>query len=252
MKPQHLKAHTFHKRLGEIENTFKYNIDYLLIEPEAQGTSPALFSYNRFNAFSWHSSDNGGKRGAGISTKWVREVLLNEGLSELGEFRILPLTQPRALGHAFNPVSFWLFVDENDQLRGAIAEVNNTFGDRHSYLCYHQEFQPIVSSDTVSVRKLFYVSPFQPVEGNYKFRFTFTKTHIGIRIDLQHGKGGLVATLSGELTPLTSVAIIKSLFSRPFGSVRVLSLIFYQALKLRIKGARYLSYSKPVDAEVSK
>ncbi len=252
MKLQHLKGHTFHKRLGEIENTFKYNVDYLLIEPEAQGKSPILFSHNRFNAFSWHSSDNGGKRGAGASTKWVREVLKNEDVNELAEFRILLLTQPRALGHAFNPVSFWFFVDENYQLRGAIAEVNNTFGDRHSYLCYHEEFQPIVSSDTVSVRKLFYVSPFQPIEGNYKFRFTYTKTHIGIRIDLQHGKGGIVATLGGELTPLTSMAIIKSLVSRPFGSVRVLSLIFYQALKLRLKGARYRSYFKPIDAEVSK
>ncbi len=252
MNIQHLKGHTFHKRLGAIGNSFKYKVDYVLTEPEALEKSPFLFSYNRLNGFALHEKDNGGARKDGSGTKWVRGVLEQEGLSELGNFRILLLTQPRVFGHVFNPVSFWLFVDENHGLRGAIAEVNNTFGDRHSYLCAHDDLRLIEPNETVKVQKLFYVSPFQPVEGEYTFRFTFTQTQIGIRIDLSHGQGGIVATLCGELVPLTSFGIAKALISRPFGSLRVLGLIFYQALKLRLKGARYLPYSKSAKVEVSK
>ena len=252
MRLHHLKGHTYHKRIGRIGNSFKYRVDYVLTEPESPETSPALFSYNRPNGFALHEKDNGGVRGAGTGTQWVRNILEQEGVTELGNFRILLLTQPRVFGHVFNPVSFWLFVDENHGLRGAIAEVNNTFGDRHSYLCAHDDLRLIEANETVKVQKLFYVSPFQPVEGEYTFRFTFTQTHIGIRIDLRHGQGGIVATLGGELVPLTSIGIAKALISRPFGSLRVLVLIYYQAMKLRLKGARYLPYSKSTDLEVSK
>lgn len=252
MKLQHLKGHTFHKRLGDVRNSFKYKVDYVLTEPEAQEKPPLLFSQNRLNGFALHDKDNGGARGAGTGSKWVREVLQKEDLDELASFRILLLTQPRVFGHLFNPVSFWFFVDENEALRGAIAEVNNTFGDRHSYLCCHDDLRPIKASDTLRIRKLFYVSPFQPVDGAYTFRFTYSQTHIGIRIDLRHGQGGIVATLGGALVPLTSVGIVKALAFRPFGSLRVLGLIFFQAMKLRLKGVRYLPYSNPIDIEVSK
>lgn len=252
MKPQHLKGHTYHKRLGGIDNAFRYKVDYVLLEPEAEEKHPALFSSNRFNGFAVHKKDNGGARGAGTGTAWVREVVRREALEGLADFRILLLTQPRVFGHGFNPVSFWLFVDENNALRGAIAEVNNTFGDRHCYLCCLEDMRPIEAADSVSVRKIFYVSPFQPVDGEYRFRFTYTPTHIGIRIDLRHANGGVVATLGGALQPLTSGGIMKALVARPFGALRVLGLIFYQALKLRLKGARYRPYAKPADIEVSK
>jgi len=252
MTLQHLKGQTFHKRLGGIDNAFKYKVDFVLAEPDAPQKPPALFSYNRFNVCSLHEADNGGTRGAGTGTQWVRNVLHQHGLDVLGEFRILLLTQPRVFGRVFNPVSFWLFVDENNALHGAIAEVNNTFGDRHSYLCHHDDLRPIKASDTVSAQKLFYVSPFQPVKGEYQFRFTYTPTHFSARIELRHGSGGIVATLGGELAPLTSAGILKTQIYRPVGSLRVMGLIFYQAMKLRLKGARYRPYSKSTDLEVSK
>lgn len=252
MIPQHFKAHTFHKRLGGISNAFTYSVDYLLLDPTAVEETPVLFSHNRANLVSLYNADNGGKRGAGTGVAWVRNVLQAEGLHSLAEMKILLLTQPRVFGHVFNPVSFWLAVDENNQLRGAIAEVNNTFGDRHSYLCHHDDLRPLTPSETVSARKLFFVSPFQPVEGKYTFRFSYSETSIGIRIDLRHGEGGIVATLTGDLQPLTSLGILKTTLKRPFGSLRVLALIFYQALKLRLKGAKYRPHTQPVDIEVSK
>ncbi|MBT3932082.1 MAG: DUF1365 family protein, partial [Rhodospirillaceae bacterium] len=61
--------------------------------------------------------------------------------------KILLLAQPRIFGHVFNPVSFWLCHDDDDALCAVIAEVSNTFGDRHSYLCNHPDLRPITPTD---------------------------------------------------------------------------------------------------------
>ncbi len=87
--------------------------------------------------------------------------------------RVLLVAQPRVLGFLFNPVSFWLIVDQTDDLRAVIAEVNNTYGQRHSYLCAHDDLRPIRFSDTLTTKKVFYVSPFQDVSGRYDFRFDY-------------------------------------------------------------------------------
>ena len=252
MKPLHLEGQTFHKRLGSTKNAFRYGVDYLLLEPDDITDAPRLFSHNRRNLMAFYDVDNGGQRKAGRGSAWVREILCAEGMEALASLRILLLTQPRRLGFVFNPVSFWLMLDSENALRGVIAEVNNTFGDRHSYICAHEDGRAITSSDILTARKLFYVSPFQPTKGDYSFRFTVTDTHIGIRIDLRHGEGGMVATLNGKLAPLGSIGILKIVAMRPFGALRVIALIFYQALKLRLKGVRYRGHEQPQIAEVSK
>jgi uncharacterized protein len=85
--------------------------------------------------------------------------------------------------------------------------VTNTFGDRHSYLCHHDDQRPITPASELTARKIFHVSPFQPVEGGYRFRFDITPDKIAIRIDYTAGNGGLVATLAGPRRPLTSAGL---------------------------------------------
>ena len=126
---------------------------------------------------------------------WVREVLAAHGLP--GADRVLLLAQPRVLGHVFNPVSFWLCHDAAGALRVVIAEVTNTFGDRHSYLCHREDRGVLTREDTVAAHKIMHVSPFQPVEGGYTFRFDIREDRIGIWIDYTNGAGGLIATLVG-------------------------------------------------------
>jgi len=133
-----------------------------------------------------------------------------------------------------------------------IAEVTNTFGDRHSYLCHRDDLEPITRSDQILARKIFHVSPFQPVEGGYAFRFDIREDRIGIWIDYSAGNGGLLATLTGRLKPLTNGAILRASLRRPFGSRRVLALIHWQALKLAIKGARYRNRPEPPADEVTR
>lgn len=244
-------GHTFHKRLGGPANAFRYGVDYVLTEPDRMRTGPSLLSFDRFNLLSLHRRDNGGAPGQGLGTHWVRKVLDDHGLGCLRDARVLLLTQARVVGYLFNPVSFWLITDGDETLRAVIAEVSNTFGDRHNYLCHHPDLGPISPTDTLTARKVFHVSPFQPVAGDYRFRFALMADHISIRIDFGHEKQKLVATLVGSRRPLTNRAIIRSALRRPLGSLRVMGLIHWQALKLKLKGAQYRRRPEPPEFEVS-
>ena len=249
---EHIAGQTWHGRRGAIENRFRYGVDYMLLDAEAERvTAPALFARNRRGLVSLRDADHGGPRGHGRGAAWVRGVLAAHGLDLPGQ--VLLLAQPRVLGHVFNPVSFWLCHDADGQLCAVIAEVNNTFGDRHCYLVHHDDLRPIGPEDRLAARKVFHVSPFQPVEGGYTFRFDIRPERIGVWIDYSAGnEGGLYATLTGRRRALTTRGLVATLLRRPFGSRRVLALIHWQALKLWWKGARFHSRPEPPEAEVTR
>ena len=249
---EHIAGRSFHGRKGGVSNRFTYGVDYVLIDPEDPAqAAPALFRRNRTGLISLHDIDHGGTRGAGEGAAWARRVLAQAGLDKAdGALRLL--AQPRILGHVFNPVCFWLCHGEDGTLRCVIAEVNNTFGDRHSYLCHHDDQRPITGADTLHARKIFHVSPFQPVEGDYRFRFDISDARVNIRIEYGHEAGGVIATLVGPRRVASSAGLLGAMLRRPLGSRRVLALIHWQALKLWWKGARYNPRPAPPAHEVSR
>jgi hypothetical protein len=248
----HVPGQTFHGRRGGVENAFRYGVDYVILDPEAAyPRTPFLFSRNRGNLAALHDADHGGPPRLGRGAPWAREVLAAHGLDE-ADGQILLMAQPRVLGHVFNPVSFWLCYDRTGALRAVIAEVTNTFGDRHSYLAHREDRQPIARDDVLEAAKIFHVSPFQPVEGGYRFRFDIRPDKVGIWIDYARGNGGLIATLTGPRVPLTGGGLLMALLRRPFGSRRVLALIHWQAVKLWWKGATFRSRPEPPLEQVSR
>lgn len=248
--PEHIAGHTYHGRKGDIANGFRYSVDYVLLDAEDEKlATPWLFARNARGLTSLHDSDHGGPPKRGRGALWARKILQANDLDCSGQ--LLLLAQPRMLGHVFNPVSFWLCHTKRDQLCAVIAEVTNTYGERHSYLCHHPDMRAIQPSDRLKSRKLLHVSPFQPVEGGYEFRFDITADRIGIFIDYTSQSGGLIATLSGPRAPLTNGAILRSCLRRPLGARRVLALIHWQALKLWWKGATFRNPPKPPETEVS-
>lgn len=246
----HIAGETYHGRRGDTRNAFRYSIDYVLVDAEAPVTGPMLFSRNRRNLAALDDRDHGGAPGRGRGAAWVRKALDDALLPQPA--RIELLAQPKILGHIFNPVSFWLCRDAGGALRVVVAEVTNTYGDRHSYLCHRDDLGEITASDRLEARKCLHVSPFQPVEGGYAFRFDISESAIDIRIDYLRGNGGLVATLRGPRRPLTSRTILAACLRRPFGSRRVLALIHWQALKLWWKGAAFRPRPEPPAHEVSR
>lgn len=249
-KVDHIAGVTFHGRKGAVENAFRYSVDYVILDAEATPDTPLLFARNAAGLTSLQDVDHGGDKGSGRGAAWVRDVLAEHQIT--GVARIELMAQPRVLGHVFNPVSFWLCRDENEALIAVIAEVSNTFGDRHSYLCHHADLREISRDDHLFATKIFHVSPFQPVEGSYRFRFDIREDRVGVWIDYSQAKGGLIATLTGRRKPLTNAGILRSLLRRPFGARRVLALIHWQALKLWWKGGGYRPRPKPPADEVTR
>ena len=248
---EHIDGLTFHGRKGALDNAFRYSVDYVLLDAEADVRTPLLFARNRGGLVSLHDDDHGGPPKAGRGASWVREVLAQAN-APFAIGRIEILAQPRVFGHVFNPVSFWLIYDDEGGLRTVIPEVTNTYQDRHSYLCHHDDWREIGREDTLKSDKCLHVSPFQPVEGGYTFRFDIRPEKIGIWIDFSAGNGGLLATLTGSRAPLTTSALLRAMVRRPFGSRRVLGLIHWQALKLLWKGAVFRSRPEPPVEEVSR
>lgn len=245
----HLAATVTHARRGALRHSFRYGTDYLLLAPE-QAQGPALFSRNRLNLLSVHDRDHGGARGAGTGALWARDQLARAGLAVQPMDTLALLTQPRLLGHWFTPVSFWLVL-RGDALVSAIAEVNNTFGQRHSYLCRPPGSGAISPQDTIRAEKVFHVSPFQDVAGEYRFNFALTPDHLALRISQRDGDQGLDAAMAGPLTPLTNRSALTACLRRPGGSLRVLALIYWNALRLKLKGARYRRLPPPPEQEIT-
>ncbi|WP_417271855.1 DUF1365 domain-containing protein [Celeribacter halophilus] len=248
-RPEYIAGVTTHARRGSIRNAFRYGVDYVLIDMEARARTPMLFSRNGFNLASVHDRDHGGPLKDGRGAPWARDVFAAEGLCD-PQVQILLLTQPRFLGYSFNPVSFWLAM-QGDALVAVIAEVSTPFGDRHSYLCRQSEFAPITKDSRIDTPKSLHVSPFQEVAGRYEFTFDLQPETINIRILYRNGAEGVVATLSGNRSPLTSSRLVKAGLRRPLGAMRTTILIHWQALRLKLKGAKYRRRPSPPTNEVS-
>jgi uncharacterized protein len=248
---QLLDAKIFHERMKPRRNRFSYHAFYCLLPVSelTQARRQGLFSINRANLFSVQASDYGR---AGLPPEhYIRQVLDDWKLPEAdGEVRLMTL--PRVLGYGFNPVSFWLCYDRGDQLRAVLAEVNNTFGERHSYLCFHDDHRVIAPSDTLGARKVFHVSPFIGVEGRYAFRFGASRDKIAITIDLEDSEGLLLRTaVGGRPEAMSSAALLSLLAKNPLYPFKVIGLIHYQAVKLFLKGVRHFNKPAPPGTSVS-
>jgi len=236
-----VSAQTYHARRGSLKNAFRYGVDYVLTDL-TEGLAP-LLSRNRFNLFSLKDRHHGGQRGQGAGVAWFRKELVKRGFP-VDRAQLLLLTQPSFLWFHFNPVSFWIAVIDGSPC-AFIAEVNNTFGHRHCYFCAQEGFLPIQRSDQIEAEKMMHVSPFQLVEGLYRFNFEMTERAFNIRISYENGDQGVLATLNGLRRPATTANLAKVALRRPLGAIRVVALIYWQALKLWIKGAPFMRKPKP-------
>jgi DUF1365 family protein len=204
---------------------------------------------DRPNVFSLRSKDYGD--GCPEPARWIRDRLRHFQI-DAADGRIVLLTLPRIFGYAFNPVSFWFCHDGNNGLRAVVAEVNNTFGERHFYLCCHSDQHAIGRQDQLTVRKVFHVSPFLEVAGEYDFGFDFNAKEISVKIDLVDEAGVALATaMRGSPRPLSGLRLLAILVLFPLQMVKVIGLIHWQALKLYLKGVPRHAKPAPPAATVS-
>ncbi len=240
-----------HARLRPKRNSFAYKVPYLALSERAlaQAGRFGVLSIDRGNLFSVRTKNYGA--GGLTGAAFVRDVLMRYQVHEADGETVL-VTMPGILGFAFNPVSFWLCLDKDARLRAVISEVNNTFGERHFYVCKHADHRAIEPQDTVVAEKMFHVSPFLPVEGHYQFAFSWNEDGFGARIDL-HDADGLILTTSmaGRREAVTSWRLLRGLLANPLLMFKVLGLIHYQAIRLWAKGVRHFRKPPPPAEQVT-
>ncbi len=246
----HLPSDVTHARRGRLRHAFRYGVDYLMFAPE-HVRAKGLFRLGRAGLFSFHAADHGGPRGAGTGADWAWQMLDRAGLTREPAMVMALMAQPRFMGFWFNPVSFWMVLRGGDLL-AVIAEVNNTFGQRHSYLCHNPGFAPIAPGDSMTADKVFHVSPFQDVAGEYLFRFGVTADRISILIRQTDGDEGLIATMQARPRPMRQRGLALAALRRPGGALRIVALIYWHAIRLRLKGAAYRPVPTPPEQEISR
>ncbi len=241
----------FHDRLRPSRNTFSYPTAFLLLPMRTLAAKPAAagaLAFNRAGLVSFHESDHGDGRAQqqGGALAWLDELLRAEGIHDADGEAWLQ-AYPRMLGHTFKPVSFWYCERADGSLRAIVAEVNNTFGERHCYLLD----RPAYGAELLA-RKVFHVSPFCEVAGRYRFRFRRSDAQDGaqvqVRIDYDDEAGPLLRTsVGGRLEPVTRASLRRVLLEHPAMTLMIVARIHWQALKLWLKRVRF--HSKPAPPE---
>jgi len=237
---------------------FVYRIFYLLLDIDRLDELPRRlrwFSHNRFNLIAFHDRDHGRGEPGGLR-RWVETILAGHGV-ELQGGRIRLLTQPRMFGWAFNPVSFWYCEHADGALRAVVAEVNNTFGERHSYVLTAAQAGASAGvalpyDSELTKEKCFHVSPLFDLQGLYHFRFGEPGESLRVRLDeTREGKPLIDTAITGERQALSDGALLGQVMRMPVQALKVLAAIHWQALKIWLRGAKFHRKPPPPDLEAT-
>jgi uncharacterized protein len=239
-----------HARLAPARNTFAYAGLFVRLPMHTPFTSTTrLFARNQAAPLSFWDHDHGD--GRLDASQWLRELLAQQGVHDAHG----PLwlhTFPRIWGYAFKPVSFWFAYRNDGALRAIVAEVNNTFGERHCYLLQADAGRPIHNGVLLHAHKVFHVSPFCEVRGRYEFRFFVRQDRSLARIDYVDGTQCVLQTsIAGHHQLLNTSAALKALTRTPLFTLGVIAKIHWQALKLWAKRVPFISKPTPPSSLVS-
>ncbi|MBK5106204.1 MAG: DUF1365 domain-containing protein [Burkholderiales bacterium] len=253
MKPSIVFGEVMHRRLRPAEHRFVYPVYFLRLPlselSRGRRTYGGLFSVNRWNLLSLRHADHGD---GGDPLAWIRGLLAREGI-HAADGEVVLQTFPRVLGYVFNPVSFWFCHDRAGALRAVLAVVNNTFGERHSYLLARADQLPIAEGELLEARKVLHVSPFCPVRGGYRFRFLQPEGRALARIDYADEQGDLLHTsVSGRAELLSAATLARAFFGYPLMTLGIILRIHYQALRLWVKRVPFFTKPEPPLKEVTR
>ncbi|WP_297581553.1 DUF1365 domain-containing protein [Devosia sp.] len=224
-----------HKRARPKKHELRYRVFSMLLDVdrlESLDEKLRLFSLNRFNFVSLFIRDFGPRNGTSIG-EFIRHKARASGVTGIARIRML--AYPRIFGYAFNPITVYFCEDAEGVVRCLVHEVSNTFGEHHFYV---SAVSPAVDGKLHhQARKAFYVSPFNTMEGNYRFSVLPPGDSAFVGITLSTGEGALLtAWFKGERRPLTDSGLAKLLLAYPFLTAKVVLGIHWEAMKLLLKG----------------
>jgi uncharacterized protein len=204
-----------HRRTGPVRHAFRAAAYQWLVDLDALPVQP--WYLRPFASFS--AADHLGRPDRSIRAN-VEHYLAVNGIRLGPSSRIVMLANARVLGHVFDPLSVFWCLDERDALVCIVAEVHNTYGERHAYLLRPDE------SGVATAEKAFRVSPFFDVAGSYELRFTLTPQVVSSTVVLRRdGSVAFGADFRGHPVPATRGAVLRQVVREPLMTQRVSALI---------------------------
>ncbi len=238
-----------HRRHTPHRHYLRYRVCYLLLDlDEVDSLTHAckLLSRNRFNIFSFHDCDHGDGSSTPLRMQ-LESHLAAAGIAPPGG-PIRVLTLPRILGYVFNPISTYFCYRRDGDLAAILYEVTNTFRQRHFYAS-------AVCSQNMPrhrFRKALYVSPFLSMGMTYSFRVVPPNEHLALSVTCSDDVQPILFTsLLARRRPLNDGFLFRALLLYPMLTVKVMTGIHWEALRLWLKGIRVMQRPLPPDNHVT-
>ncbi len=236
----------FHQRFKPTRHRLRYKLFWMLFDLDDM-PRVRLFSHNRFNLVSFYDRDH---LAAATGLRPQIEAAMTEAglVPDGGPIRLLCM--PRVFGHVFNPISVFFCHRRDETLTAILYEVNNTFGERHSYLI------PVEPGSGKSIRqsceKAFYVSPFMRMAITYDFRVVPPGESTAVVVNGNDAEGPVIAaSFAGRRQEITDRALLGMLIRHGLLSVKVIGAIHWEAVKLLVKGMRLQPRPAPPEHPVT-
>ena len=150
--------------------------------------------------------------------------------------RVVMLAQLRSFGFYFSPVNFF-FLYRGDCAKYLLAEVSNTpWNQRHCYLVDLEVPEPS--------EKTFHVSPFMSLDMQYRWQVQAPAASTAVAIESWKQQRIFKAVFSGRHHALNGRNAFRVRRHWPIVGVAMLMAIYWQALKLFLKGITYVPYQR--------
>lgn len=245
-------AEVMHRRFFTAAYRFRYRVFSLLLDIDSidqAANTTAVFSRNRFNLLSFYDQDHL-PAGSRDLRGWAEHVLSSHELDGAA-LKIRLLCFPRLLGWVFNPLSLWFCETADGRPAAVIAEVRNTFGERHCYLLRPRPGQPEWPLCDRHAKD-FHVSPFIGMQASYDFELARPDEELRVLIrEFDGDRLMLIASQTGQRRPFTTRQLLWQTLRVPAQTLKVVVAIHWQALKIWLKGERFHRKPMPPTEEVS-
>jgi DUF1365 family protein len=255
MESRLYRGHVGHGRLSPVSHHFRYSLFFLyldLAELETVFDGRWLWSLERPNWASFRRADHFRPFGD-EPVQPLDQAVRDEAQRQLGRRPTGPirlLTHLRYLGYCFNPISiYYCFADDGRTLEAFLVEIHNTpWGEEYLRAFDAGHCSRDGEWRRYQLDKEFHVSPYMPMDMEYDWSFTDPGEQLAVRMtSLRQGRELFSASLQLQQQALTGGAMARALLRWPFMTARVIGAIYWQALRLKLKGTPFYPHPDKLD-----